>query len=383
VSDVDARRIKAAQVDVERLRGTTPEGFRDFRGLLARSDVAAVIVATPDHWHALVTLAACRAGKDVYCEAPLVHNLQEAVLLKDTIDAERIVQVGMTSRSTPAVDKALELIQNGALGHISRVEVAVYGDDFWKKPLGLPADTTAPAELDYDLWLGPAPKKPFNPKRCHTYWRWFFDYGMGQDALQRFTLVDLVQRALALQEPRSITSVGGTRVMDDLRTTYDHLDALIEYDGNVAVRYTYDCTTRAALRGVKPGATFHGTNGSLRVDAEGYEWLRWTDGQAKGVASAPVTEAADANTAPAAATRAHVDNFLQSVRTRQAPVAPVASVFSALVACHLTNLSLKVGRQVQWDAGQQLCIAENGQPDAEANALLGRDYRTPWQLPVA
>src|SRR5690554_5594986 len=178
VADVDESRVQEAKELVKERRGNTPDGYKDFRQIIDRKDIDAVIVATPDHWHALPTIYACESGKDVYVEKPLALTIQEGrAMVEAARKYDRVVQVGTQQRSSRHFAEAVDFVRSGQLGKIRQVRAWAYLD--WKGGIGNPPDEQPPAGVDYDFWLGPAPKRPFNPARFHFTFRWFWDYSGG------------------------------------------------------------------------------------------------------------------------------------------------------------------------------------------------------------
>jgi len=228
VCDVDSTHLDRAAAIVAKARGQEPAKFRDFRKLLERKDLDAVMVATPDHWHALTTIQACQAGKDVFVEKPLSYSIGEGrAMVTAARSHQRITQMGNhihNDRST--YRRVVEVIKSGALGTIRRVDCSL---TVGNTALGRPSDGTPPAELDYEFWLGPAPKRPYNPLRSHFNYRYFWDYSGGSliDFWCHYT--DVVHWALDLPAPHSVTAAGGRWAVDDIGETPDNLEVVCQY----------------------------------------------------------------------------------------------------------------------------------------------------------
>ena len=193
--------------------GGTPETYGDFRRVLDRKDIDAVVIATPDHWHGIPTILACQAGKDVYCEKPLAHRIQEGRAMVQAAEKyKRVTQMGNLIHAGENYHRVVEIVRSGVLGKISQTRVWMAAD---RSGLGRPADGSPPAGCDYDFWLGPAPARPFNPNRFTFNWRYFWDYGGG--ILTDFCchIVDLVHWAMDVDAPRTISAVGGRYALDD------------------------------------------------------------------------------------------------------------------------------------------------------------------------
>jgi predicted dehydrogenase len=364
--------------------------YSDFRRLLDDKAVEAVVVATPDHWHALLTMLACAAGKDVYVEKPLTLFVREGEWMRAVAArTDRVVQVGTQQRSGPHYARARDLIRGGHLGTVTSARLWAVRNVM--PGFGRPPDGPPPAELDWDLWLGPAPARAYNPNRGLYHFRWFWDTAGGQMTNLAAHGLDIADWVLGLDKLRAVMSVGGRYALQDNGETPDTQDALFDCGGfSVAV------TLREAARGEKPwhGLTFHGTRGSLSIDRTGFEVTPDADlppaGQIPGVrdghpAGGPVavpppkdargrTEAIEDTTGDSATQyRLHAQNFLDCVRSRKTPVSDLASGHRVAVACHLANLSLRLGRSLRWD------WATNSVPDDKgANEQLARPYRAPW-----
>lgn len=351
--------------------------YKDFRELLDRKDIDAVIIATPDHWHAIPMLMACEAGKDVYVEKPLSHTLLEGRRMADTAARTgRVVQVGTQQRSGEHFQKAVELVQSGKIGKVSLAETWYHGDDF---PEGIdhPADTDAPPWFDYDLWLGPAPVRPYNRNRALFNFRWFWDYSGGIMTDWGTHLLDVVHWAMGVQAPRTIQASGGKFLLDDMRETPDTLEVIYEYPASPVsgkeflVRFANRVTNGHGPDGHTYGMQFYGTDGTLFIDRSGYtiwpEPIRVgperveTDNVIRGEGSAQHYP--------------HVLNFLECVRTRRKPNSDVETTHRSTSAGLLGVISYKLGRKLTWDAEREQFVG-----DPEADKMLTKEYRRPWRL---
>ena len=252
------------------------KGYNDFRELLDRKDVDAVIVATPDHWHAIPMMLACQAGKDVYVEKPLSHTVLEGRHMVQTAERyNRVVQVGTQQRSGEHFIKAVDLVRSGKIGKVTLAETWIHGNEY---PEGLesPADTQAPPWFDYNLWLGPAPARAYNRVRTLGTFRWFWDYSGGILTDWGTHLIDIVNWAMGVDAPRTISATGGKFVLDDCRETPDTLEVMYEYPAspisgkNFIVRFSNRVTNSHGPDGHSYGIQFYGTDGTLFVDRSGY-----------------------------------------------------------------------------------------------------------------
>jgi predicted dehydrogenase len=372
------------------LAGGSPRPNSDFRALLDDRDVDAVVVSTPDHWHALMTMLACAAGKDVYVEKPLSLFPREGRWMVDIAKAHnRIVQVGTQQRSGPHYQRARELIRDGQIGQVVAVRMWHYRNVM--PGFGSPSDQDPPQELDYDMWLGPAPKRPFNPNRSLYHFRWFWDYSGGQMTNLGQHSLDITHWFLDAAGPTAVTSAGGRFALKDNGETPDRQDALFEYPG-----WTATWSHRECSRGADPaiGLEFCGTKASLKCSRKGY--LITPDPEFVATEMLPRFGSAHPVGGPSTAPRRppgpsgagiiedrsgdeydqfkrHARNFLECVKSRRAPISDLESAHRVATSCHLANLSLRLGRKLRWDAARETVL-----DDPEAEAMLERPYRAPW-----
>jgi predicted dehydrogenase len=371
------------------LMGGSARGHADFRRLLDRKDVDAVVISTPDHWHALQTMLACAAGKDVYVEKPLTLFVREGRWMIDVARRHKsVVQVGTQQRSGPHYQRARELIRQGHIGKVVSVRVAVFRNVM--PGFGKPADGEPPADLDWDLWLGPAPQRPYNPNRAIYHFRWFWDYSGGQMTNLGAHALDVIHWFQGAQAPTAVTSAGGRWCLADNGETPDTQDALFEYPGFTAL-----WSHREACAGQTKGALeFCGPKGSLVISRAGFTLAgdrkvppenavpQFTGahpvgGPRRAEAAGPdetwARSVEDRSGDPREQFRLHARNFLDCIRSRKEPVADLESAHRVATACHLANISLRLGRRIRWDAAREEVVA-----DAEAAWMLARSYRAPW-----
>lgn len=375
IADVDTRQIAKAVEMVGKARpGMKPDGYQDFRKLLDRKDLDVVIVATPDHWHAIPTIMACQSGKDVYVEKPLATSIEEGRAMVNAAQKNnRVVQVGTQQRSSQHFGEAVKFVQSGQLGNIRQIRAWAYID--WKGGLGNIPDEAAPAEVDYDMWLGPTPKKPFNPARFHFTFRWFWDYSGGLMTDWGAHMVDVAMWAMK-EDPVGAMAMGGKYAYpNDMMETPDTQQSIIEFP-------TFSLTWEHMLgAGVGPwqrehGVEFHGQNGVLVVDRGGWEVYSETDsdGHPRQKRMEPLPRRGGNDDYHLE----HVKNFVECVKSRQKPTADVEIGHKSVIACHLGNIAARLRTQVQWDPKTETIT---GHP--EAAGMLGREYREPWKLPQA
>jgi predicted dehydrogenase len=369
--------------------GKSAVGYDDFRRLLDSKDVDAVVVATPDHWHTMMAMLACDAGKDVYVEKPLTLFVREGEWMLDVAKrTKRVVQVGTQQRSGKHYQRARELIRQGHLGRIVSVRMSNVRNVM--PGFGRPADADPPEGLDWDRWLGPAPARKYNPNRCLYHFRWFWDYSGGQMTNLGAHHLDVIDWFLGLNQLEAVTSVGGRFGLEDNGETPDTQDALFEFG-----RWTAAITLRECARGGVPayGLEFFGTKGSLNISRKGFTIT--ADADLPALAQIPGASAGHPIGGPKATTpkeirprtkaladrtgdsdaqyHAHARGFLDCIRSRKTPVSDLESAQRVSVACHLANLSLRLGRKLRWDAKARTVVG-----DAEAARALVRPYRSPW-----
>jgi predicted dehydrogenase len=371
--DVDEHRLSETAGSVADLRGRKPDTYRDFRRVLERKDVQAVVVATPDHWHALPTVLACQAGKDVYVEKPLATSIAEGrVMVRAARRYDRIVQVGTQQRSAGHFQEAVDIVRSGELGKMRFVRTWCCLD--WLGPLGNPADRKPPDYVDYDMWLGPAPARPFNPMRFHENFRYFWDYSGGLQVDWGAHMIDVALWALGGTPLRASAGGGKPAYPNDIRETPDTQLSQIEMKG-YPLLWEHMIGAGLGPWQREHGVEFHGENGVLVVDRGGYEVVPETDAMSgtgrvyrmKGQPRRPASE--DFHFA-------HVRNFVACLKTRETPAADVEAGHLSIIPSHLANISIRLGRGVAWDAAK-----EEIPGDPEAQRLVGRAYRSPWALP--
>jgi predicted dehydrogenase len=380
--DVDDQRAFETVKDVTKTGRPEPATCKDFREILDNKDIDAVIVGTPDHWHAIPTILACQAGKDVYVEKPVAHNIIEGRAMVDAARKyKRVVQVGTQQRSGTHFQKAVEIVRSGILGRITLCRTWNTGNET-PNGIGNPADTDPPAHLDYDRWLGPAPKRPYNPNRCHYQFRWFFDYAAGMVGDWNVHLQDIIQWGMDVEAPISISATGGKWALTDNRDTPDTMEVTYEYEskqGPFNSIYSMSKTNDALIEGRGYGIIFYGTEGSLLVHRSGWEIRPHYDGDEKNKTAR--IEAASAGGSPQ--NEPHARNFLDCIKSREKPISDIEIAHHTTTACHLGNIAMKVGRRIYWDASKEMCFTDRGLTnyDRGANTLLSREYRKGYELP--
>jgi predicted dehydrogenase len=363
ICDVDRDRVAAAAKELEKAN-IKVQTFNDYRKLLETRDIDAVLVSTPDHWHALPVVDACQTGKDVYCEKPLSLVVAEGRAMVQAARAnKRIVQTGSQQRSAREFRHACELVRNGVIGQIKQVKVGLPGPN-WVDRAKMPVpDSDPPSTLDYDFWLGPAPQRPYNSNRVHYLFRFFWDYSGGQQTNFGAHDLDIVQWALGMDENGPIVIEGSA--------TY-HAQKWFETPETAKVTYTYanGVQVRCSLgRGGYPGGvtfesdqgTIHVKRGSLTVVING-------------------TKIADPFQLPTGDAKLevsmnHHQNWLDCIKNRKLPICDVEIGHRSATVCHLGNIAIRTGRTIRWDPIKEQIIG-----DTHASAMLTKSYRKPWKL---
>lgn len=347
------------------------KGIEDFREILRDKSVDAVCIATPDHWHPYMTVEACKAGKDVYVEKPICVALEEGrKMVQAARKYNRVVQVGTMQRSGVHFQKACEIVRSGEIGKVTFVRTWNYGN---MKPEGIgnPPDADPPPGLDWDLWLGPAPKRQYNQNRfgvdpkAYSHFRWFWDYAGGMMTDWGIHLLDIVQMAFNEAYPTAITALGSKFFIQDNRETPDTLQVTYEYPGFIAT-YENRMGNAQSMFNKGYGILFHGEKGTLFVDRSLYQLL-----PEKG-SSLEAVEVKSSNNA----NMAHWENFLECIKTRQKPISDIEIGHRSTSTALLGNVALRSKLRVDWDPQRE------STPQSEARRYLKREYRKPWKLEV-
>ena len=381
VCDVDDKHTSETADRVKKQYGKSPAVSREYRAMLDDKDIDAVIIATPDHWHALPAIQAVLAGKDVYVEKPVGHNVAEGqAMLRAARKTNKIMAVGTQQRSSSHFQKAVEIVQSGKLGKVFWVQTWNY-ENISPVGMGRFADTSAPSHVDYDRWLGPAPDRAFNPNRFHLLFRWWFDYAGGMMSDWGVHLNDIVLWALNAKGPKSVSTTGGIFTTDDDRDTPDTLQVIYEFPG-CTLSYSMRKGNGLKYNGHDYGILFCGTEGSLFLDRGGFEVIPDNVVLPYGIklvhGDRPIRKidlkkesATGVDGQPA-----HVRNFLDCLASRKLPTCDIEIAHRSTNTCHLGNIAYKVGRKLFWDEA-----TESFKNDNEANALLSREARKGYELP--
>jgi predicted dehydrogenase len=370
--DVDESHIAQKLKSLETLDLPKPKTYVDFRKMLEDKSIDAVSIASPNHWHTLQTIWACQAGKDVYVEKPLSHNVFESQqIVAAARKYDRIVQQGSQSRSSPALREGVDRLAKGEFGEIYMARGLCYK---WRDTIGKTPVSPVPPGVDYDLWTGPAPKREFTKNRFHYNWHWMWDTGNGDLGNQGIHEVDIARWGLGVKHPTKVSAMGGKFMFDDDQETPNTLSASFEFDVNgkkkmmtFEVRH-WISPHEAGISEGKPGNTignqFYGSNGYLVID----NYNKYYSFLGRDQKPGPTATAPDQ----------HWANFIAAVRSRKRQDLN-AEVEEGALSCnlmHLANISYRVGRTLHWDEKTMTCIG-----DPEATKMLTRDYRAPYVVP--
>jgi predicted dehydrogenase len=374
--DVDENLFDKRAKTVEQIQGTAPGTEFDLRRVYDDKDIDAVIIATPEHWHALATIWACQAGKHVYVEKPSCHKIWEGQKMVEAAKKyDRAVAVGFQYRSLPSVQSGIKFLHDGGIGELYMVRCPIFKprDSFGRKPNG-----PVPKGVHYDLWLGPAPKRPFNPNRFHYNWNWMYDYGSGDVVANGAHMFDITRWALQKEDyPRKIKSLGGYLAFDCDQETANTQLALFEYaDGKIIqleVRGLY--TNRE--ENIMCGNLFYGTKGWMSMNQGDWKTYLGRKNEPGPSWTSENTQVDTMNLTGTGGER-HYDNFIQVLRSgrKQDLACDIQTGHRSSVIGHLANVSYHLGREVTFDSKTETFVN-----DKQANKMLMRKQRKPYIVP--
>jgi predicted dehydrogenase len=364
--DLDDAVLNRTGAAIEQAQGKRPDFVKDFHEVLEDKAIDGVIIATPDHWHAIPTMLACQAGKDVYIEKPLSQTIREGQLMRDAArQYSRVVQVGTQRRSMEHFKSAVEYAASGKLGKICLIKA-------WmcqvRPSIGNPPDGRAPAGIDYDVWLGPAPARPFNPNRFHYNWRFFWDYGNSELGNQGVHMLDVAMWAIEAMRgldnclPLRVSGTSGIYWLHDAKEVPDTQVLTYDYGDFALVWELRSFARHHPIEGTEGATAFYGTDADLIADDD----KGWTVYDKDGKAIETVKPSGGS----------HVGNFLECIKTRKRPNADIELGRLSTTICHLGNIATRLGRDVRFNPR-----TETFDDDQEANAYLTKEYRAGYGLP--
>lgn len=383
--DVDKHMLSdAADIVASRqISKKRPRTYADYREMLKEKDLDVVLIATPDHWHALPMIAAVEAGADIYVQKPISVDITEGqAMLAAARKHQRVVQVGTQRRSTPHLIEARDnFIKEGKLGKIGLVEICCY---YHMRANENPPDTAPPENLDYEMWTGPAPMRPYNKLVHPRGWRAFMEYGNGIIGDMCIHMFDMTRWMLDLGWPKSVSSSGGILVNKDSKANIsDTQTAVFDY-GDLQVVWQHRTWGDAPDPKYPWAATFYGDKGTLKASVMSYDFIPQGSGtpvhkdvtyEFEQYPEDRTEKDLERHVAPAI--RGHMKNLLSCIADRSKPVADIEQGYISTASCILANLSMKLGgRTLKWDPAARQVVG-----DSEANQLLRRPYRAPWVYP--
>jgi predicted dehydrogenase len=357
VCDVDDAMFVKPVEAVQKITNTAPATEKDFRRLLDDKTIDAVAIATPDHWHAMLAVLACQAGKDVYVEKPASHNVVEGRRMVEAARKyNRIVQLGTQRRSTSYVQEAIEHVRSGALGKVAMARVWPHQK---RISIGHGQPAPVPAGIDYAMWQGPAPDRPYHANHMHYNWHWFWNWGTGELGNNGIHGVDVARWGLGVDAPIAVSSGGGKYVFDDDQETPDTQTTTWEFPG-ACIAYEHRIWSNHGTEGELFGIAFYGEKGTLIIGEKGWR-VEQGDG-AHGKASAD-------------GQARHAQNFLDCVKSRQKPNADIETGHLSTRLCHLGNIAFRIGKKLTFDAEHESFH------DSQADSLLSREYGKRFEMP--
>ncbi len=369
ICDIDDAILSERTADVEKIQGSKPLQYKDFRKLLDNKDIDAVIIGTPDHWHAYIMIAACQAGKDVYVEKPLANSIGECdLMVKAVRKYNKVVQVGQQQRSGDHWQTAMDYIKSGKIGQLRKTAVWAnfnYGIGQPKVP-----DEPVPPGVDFDMWLGPAPQRSFNRTRFHGSWRMFWDYGGGLMTDWGVHLMDMALWAKDISAPPIAVSASGGNFAypDHAHETFDTLGVTYQMPDH-EITWQNIAGTQSGPWHRNYGVAFVGNDATIVIDRSSFDLIPEMENGKYKVTAIPQQAGHDSH-------EAHVKNWIECLRSRKEPACPIEVGRSAAIYTHMGNISLRTQSRVVWDEAKR-----NFGDNTAANNLLMPVYRKPWTLP--
>ena len=366
ICDVDENVVAPVMKSVTESQGQAPQLVADIRRVLDDKSVDAIVMATPLHWHASGTILACNAGKDVYVEKPASHNIREGRLMVEAARRnQRIVQMGIQSRSRPVTQRFVEYVQSGKLGKTLAAKV-------WnvqmRRNIGHKPDEAVPAGVEYDIWTGPLPSMPFNRNRYHGTVNWHWHYGTGDIGNDGVHWLDIARWAMGVGNPRHVSGMGAKLFFDDDQQTPDTMNITYDFGGKI-IHFEQRLWNRYRMEGSENTVAVYGSEGMAQVG-------RWQGGHHEFRVFDNAGKMVHSDREPSPDFNYHARNFIDCVKDRKQPAGEIEIGHASTVLCHLGNIVARTQRAIRYD-GQTERVVE----DAEANRLIGREYRKHWSTP--
>ena len=376
ICDVDSRALEKCQAAIHKITGRTPKGEKDIRKMLESNDFEAVVIATPDHWHAKAAIMAMQAGKHVYLEKPTSHNPAEnEMLVRAALKYNRIVQVGNQRRSFPNVIKAMEEIKSGSIGKV-RYAKSWYVNN--RPSIGTGKVVPVPDYLDWDLWQGPAPRvADFKDNFIHYNWHWFWNWGTGEALNNGTHFVDILRWGLGVDYPTKVDSIGGRyRFQDDWQTPDTQL---ITFQFGDEASFSWEgrsCNSRDT-EGRDRGVIFYGEGGALETGENGYRIFDMKNKLIKEVASNDVIDGRDPSSPSANLDMGHIADFIDAIKSNRRPNGDIEELHKSTLLVQLGNIAWRTGHRLMIDPTNGHIVN-----DPEAQRLWSRTYEPGWELDI-
>jgi predicted dehydrogenase len=366
ICDVDENVVAPVMKSVTESQGQAPQLVADIRRVLDDKSVDAIVMATPLHWHASGTILACNAGKDVYVEKPASHNIREGRLMVEAARRnQRIVQMGIQSRSRPVTQRFVEYVQSGKLGKTLAAKV-------WnvqmRRNIGHKPDEAVPAGVEYDIWTGPLPSMPFNRNRYHGTVNWHWHYGTGDIGNDGVHWLDIARWAMGVGNPRHVSGMGAKLFFDDDQQTPDTMNITYDFGGKI-IHFEQRLWNRYRMEGSENTVAVYGSEGMAQVG-------RWQGGHHEFRVFDNAGKMVHSDREPSPDFNYHARNFIDCVKDRKQPAGEIEIGHASTVLCHLGNIVARTQRAIRYDGHTERVV-----DDAEANRLIGREYRKHWSTP--
>jgi predicted dehydrogenase len=378
--DIDQNLFPERVKDLEKVQTVAPKTEVDLRRVMEDKEIDAVVVTNTNHWHALTSIWAIQAGKDVYVEKPVSYNIFEGRKIVEAAEKyRRIVQTGSQYRSSPMVRSAIEFIRSGGIGKVYMAKSVVYRG---RSSIGRGKVTDVPPGVNFDLWLGPAPVRPFIDNRFHYNWHWYWDTGNGETGNNGPHTADMVRWALGKNEhPHQVQSMGGMYIFDSDQETPNTQMSTLEYADGTLVQLEVRNLFTNEDGNVREGVIFFGSLGRVELSLNGHSWASYlgrNNEPGPGMTREDATLKSDEVTAGGMKADPHFVNFIDCLRSRKAEnlAAPIIEGHMAASICHLCNIAYRTGKTLTFDSK-----TESFPHDRDAQALVSREYRKPYTVP--